>query len=57
MKRFFMSIKDAVSLVIKVSSFDNGGELYALDMGEQVLIQDLAKRIAKEMGKDPETCK
>lgn len=57
MKRFFMSKHEAVSLIIKVSSFENGGELYALDMGEPFLMTDLAKRVGSQFNINPEDLK
>lgn len=44
-KRFFMSIHEAVSLVLKIGSIGKGEELYLLDMGEQISIFELAKRM------------
>jgi FlaA1/EpsC-like NDP-sugar epimerase len=44
--RYFMSIKEAVQLVITASSFnDNGVKIYALEMGKQIKIYDIAKKI------------
>ena len=48
MKRYFMSIEDACSLVIQASQLGKGGEIFILDMGEQIKIIDIAKRIAGE---------
>lgn len=48
--RFFMSIPEASKLVLQAGALGNGGEIFVLDMGEPVKIQDLAKemiRIAK----------
>ena len=47
MKRFKMTIEEAVGLVIKASEME-GGKIYALDMGEQVSILDLAKEIVSK---------
>jgi len=45
MKRYFMTIEDAVRLVIEASSLGKGGETFILDMGEQVFIRDKAKEL------------
>jgi FlaA1/EpsC-like NDP-sugar epimerase len=45
MKRFFMSIPDAVKLVIKASELPNGGKTIILNMGEQRFIKDIAKEL------------
>jgi FlaA1/EpsC-like NDP-sugar epimerase len=50
MKRFFMSIPEAVSLVLQAAAFGRGGELFMLDMGEEVRIQDLAERMIRLKG-------
>ena len=49
-ERYFMTIPEAVKLVIQAGSMANGGELFILDMGEPVKIIDLAKRIIKLSG-------
>jgi len=46
-RRYFMTIEEAVSLVIRVGDVGLGGELYILDMGEQVYIEDIAKKLMK----------
>ena len=43
--RYFMSIKEAVNLVIKSSSMTQGGELFILDMGEPIKIIDIARKM------------
>ena len=43
--RFFMTISEAVQLVIQTTSLARGGEVFLLDMGEPVKILDLAKRM------------
>ncbi|MBI5234178.1 MAG: polysaccharide biosynthesis protein, partial [Deltaproteobacteria bacterium] len=50
MTRFFMTIPEAVSLVIEASAMGRGGEVFILDMGEPVKILDLAKRILSLYG-------
>jgi len=48
--RFFMSIPEAVQLVIQAGAMAKGGEVFVLDMGESVKISDLAKRMIKLAG-------
>lgn len=43
--RFFMTIAEASSLVIQAGEFSEGGEVFILDMGEQVKIKDLAEKL------------
>ncbi len=51
--RFFMTIPEAVSLVLKAGSLGSGGELYVLDMGEPVLIRELAEQMIRFYGFEP----
>jgi len=51
--RFFMTIPEAVSLVLQAMSYANGGEIFILDMGEPVKIYDLAVSLIKLMGLEP----
>ena len=50
--RFFMTISEASSLVIQAGEFAKGGEVFILDMGEQVKILDLAKRLIYFSGRN-----
>ena len=50
MVRYFMTIKEAVSLILKASSMGNGGEIFVLDMGEPVKIQYLAEQMIQLAG-------
>ncbi len=52
--RYFMTIPEAVSLVIQASNLGDGGELFVLDMGEPVKIVDLAKRMIRLYGYKPD---
>lgn len=52
--RYFISIPEAVSLVIQASSMAKGGEIYLLDMGQPVKIYDLAVRMIELSGMIPE---
>src|SRR3990167_6240830 len=51
-ERYFMTIEDAVELVIKAGDDGQGGEIICLNMGKPVQILELAKRIAKELKGD-----
>ncbi len=44
-KRFFMTIPEAVQLVLQASVMGQGGEVFVLDMGEQIRIADLARNM------------
>ena len=48
--RYFMSIPEAVELVIQAGAMAKGGEVFVLDMGEPILIDDLAKKMIKLSG-------
>lgn len=52
--RYFMTIHEAVHLVIQASAMGNGGELFILDMGEPIKIIDLAKSMIRLYGYEPE---
>jgi FlaA1/EpsC-like NDP-sugar epimerase len=54
MTRFFMTIPEAVQLVIRSGSLAQGGEVFVLDMGDPIAIMDLAKDMIRFSGLEPE---
>jgi FlaA1/EpsC-like NDP-sugar epimerase len=54
MKRFFMTIPEAVHLVLQAGGLGSGGELFVLNMGEAVRIVDLATDLIKLSGLSPD---
>lgn len=54
MKRYFMTIPEAVALVLQAGAFAENGEVFVLNMGEPVLIDKLAREMIKLSGYIPE---
>ncbi|MGD9317185.1 MAG: polysaccharide biosynthesis protein, partial [Anaerolineae bacterium] len=54
MTRFFMTIPEAVQLVLQTSVLGQGGEVFVLDMGESIRILDLATDLIQLSGLEPE---
>lgn len=53
MERFFMTIPEAVSLVLQAGCYAKGGEIFVLDMGKPVRIYDLAEKLIRYKGFEP----
>ncbi|MFW5906033.1 MAG: polysaccharide biosynthesis protein [Desulfobia sp.] len=52
-RRYFMTISEAVSLILQAGAMGKGGEIFVLDMGEPVLIRDLAEQMIRLSGLEP----
>ena len=53
MRRYFMTIPEAVSLVLSAGVLAHGGELFVLDMGKPIRIYDLAETLVRLSGLEP----
>ncbi len=53
MTRYFMTIPEAVSLVVQAGAIGGRGQVFVLDMGEPVKIMDLAQNMIRLSGKEP----
>ena len=52
-RRFFMTIPEAAGLILQAGSMGGGGEIFVLDMGESVLIRELAEQMIRLSGYEP----
>jgi FlaA1/EpsC-like NDP-sugar epimerase len=55
MTRYFMTIPEAVQLVVQAGAIGESGHVYVLDMGEPIRIVDLAEKMIRLSGKEPGT--
>jgi len=52
-KRYFMTIPEAVGLILQAGAMGEGGEIFVMDMGKPVLIKDMAEQMIRLSGFEP----
>jgi FlaA1/EpsC-like NDP-sugar epimerase len=54
MTRYFMDVSEAAGLIIQAASYTNGGDIFMLEMGERIRVDDLARKMIRMRGLRPE---
>src|SRR5207253_1386849 len=55
MTRYFMDVSEAAGLILQAASYTNGGDLFMLEMGKRIRVDDLARKMIRMRGLRPET--
>src|SRR5256885_13861677 len=54
MTRYFMDVSEAAGLIIQAASFTRGADIFMLDMGERIRVDDLARKMIRMRGLRPD---
>ena len=54
MTRYFMDVSEAAGLIIQAASYTSGGDVFMLEMGERIRVDDLARKMIRMRGLRPE---
>src|SRR5260370_41753583 len=54
MTRYFMDVSEAAGLIIEAASYTHGGDIFMLEMGERIRVDDLARKMIRMRGLRPE---
>jgi FlaA1/EpsC-like NDP-sugar epimerase len=54
MTRYFMDVSEAAGLIIQAASYTQGGDIFMLEMGERIRVDDLARKMIRMRGLRPE---